>query len=339
MPWARDASRRALDAVPRSASARSLGDVRSRHPRRLTRVAASLLAVALALGMTVAGSAVDAGAAPRETDAVSPEDMIEDSECPVAIPREHADRVTCSVLTVPERRTAGSDPLKTVRLPVAVIASRNSDPAGGSARLPDLGRSGREQFRVAVVLPRPRRLGGRRPGHHRRRAAGRHAGGALAELSRARHRELHRGRSGPAAAPPRPSAGRQQLEACHDRLIEEGIDLGAYTSAESAADLSDLRAALDYDEWNLYGDLVRLAPCHDGDARSPRRTPVGHPRWPLPAERRRVRIAPDGLHDGTRHPVRPVRRRSPSATRATPISSRGSGDCSTAPPRRRCRWW
>ena len=41
--------------------------------------------------------------------------------------------------------------------------------------------------------------------------------------------------------------------ACHDRLVSEGINLAAYTSAENAADLNDLRLALGYDSWNLYG--------------------------------------------------------------------------------------
>lgn len=41
--------------------------------------------------------------------------------------------------------------------------------------------------------------------------------------------------------------------ACRDRLLEKGIDLSAYNSAESAADLADLRIALGYKEWNLYG--------------------------------------------------------------------------------------
>lgn len=47
-----------------------------------------------------------------------------------------------------------------------------------------------------------------------------------------------------------------QLEAlteCHDRLVAEGVDLTAYNSAENAADLADLRLALGYDEWNVYG--------------------------------------------------------------------------------------
>ncbi len=40
---------------------------------------------------------------------------------------------------------------------------------------------------------------------------------------------------------------------CHDRLVKAGINLAAYTSAANAADLNDLRIALGYDKWNLYG--------------------------------------------------------------------------------------
>jgi pimeloyl-ACP methyl ester carboxylesterase len=40
---------------------------------------------------------------------------------------------------------------------------------------------------------------------------------------------------------------------CRDRLAKAGINLAAYTSAANAADLDDLRIALGYDKWNLYG--------------------------------------------------------------------------------------
>ena len=43
------------------------------------------------------------------------------------------------------------------------------------------------------------------------------------------------------------------LSECRDRLVGEGVNLAAYTSAENAADLSDIRRALGIDEWNLYG--------------------------------------------------------------------------------------
>jgi len=43
------------------------------------------------------------------------------------------------------------------------------------------------------------------------------------------------------------------LTACHERLAAQGIDTSAYTSAESAADLDDLRQALHIESWNLLG--------------------------------------------------------------------------------------
>ena len=43
------------------------------------------------------------------------------------------------------------------------------------------------------------------------------------------------------------------VQACHDRLVSEGVNLQAYNSAENAADVADLRAALGYKEWNLFG--------------------------------------------------------------------------------------
>ena len=53
----------------------------------------------------------------------------------------------------------------------------------------------------------------------------------------------------------------QALRTCRDRLVATGIDLGAYNSAASAADVDDLRRALGYSEWNLYGSSygTRLA--------------------------------------------------------------------------------
>ena len=57
------------------------------------------------------------------------------------------------------------------------------------------------------------------------------------------------------ALPPLEQAALQMslLQACHDRLSESGIRLAAYHSAASAADLEDLRIALGYTSWNLYG--------------------------------------------------------------------------------------
>ena len=53
----------------------------------------------------------------------------------------------------------------------------------------------------------------------------------------------------------------QALKTCRDRLVQEGVNLSAYNSAASAADVDDLRRALGYSEWNLYGSSygTRLA--------------------------------------------------------------------------------
>ena len=45
----------------------------------------------------------------------------------------------------------------------------------------------------------------------------------------------------------------QAMHACRERLIKQGVNLAAYTSAANAADVDDLRSALGYAKWNLYG--------------------------------------------------------------------------------------
>ena len=51
------------------------------------------------------------------------------------------------------------------------------------------------------------------------------------------------------------------VEACHDRLSAEGVDLSSYNVAEMAADAEDLRVALGIDEWNLlsYGTASAIS--------------------------------------------------------------------------------
>jgi pimeloyl-ACP methyl ester carboxylesterase len=62
----------------------------------------------------------------------------------------------------------------------------------------------------------------------------------------------------------------EQLEAferCRTRLVAEGVDLDAYRTADIAADVTDLRVALGYESWNLwgssYGTRVALAVLRD----------------------------------------------------------------------------
>jgi pimeloyl-ACP methyl ester carboxylesterase len=53
----------------------------------------------------------------------------------------------------------------------------------------------------------------------------------------------------------------ETVQACHDRLVKEGINLNAYTTLENAADVHDLVRALGYQQVNLEGDSygTRLA--------------------------------------------------------------------------------
>jgi pimeloyl-ACP methyl ester carboxylesterase len=44
-----------------------------------------------------------------------------------------------------------------------------------------------------------------------------------------------------------------QSQACYDRLVEAGVNLASYNSAENADDIADLIVALDYEQANLYG--------------------------------------------------------------------------------------
>lgn len=59
--------------------------------------------------------------------------------------------------------------------------------------------------------------------------------------------------------------------ACRDRWLNQGIDLTAYNSSETAADVADLWRALDYDQVNLYsvsyGTLVAQLVMRDHNAR------------------------------------------------------------------------
>lgn len=43
------------------------------------------------------------------------------------------------------------------------------------------------------------------------------------------------------------------IQDCYDRLVSEGIDLNGYTTVQNGEDIADLRIALGYAEWNLFG--------------------------------------------------------------------------------------
>lgn len=208
-------------------------------------------ACALAVAPLAPASATAAVPVSSMSAATSAVDPYEPADCAVEVPVEYERRVTCGVLTVPERRNPESDPAKVIRLPVIVITSRSpvaADPlvfptTGG----PGAGSLGSLWYFLDyadwasddrdIVLVEQR-------------------GDALAEPS-LNCPELDTENFVEDGALLQGDAERvrrdEQLEACRARLTEDGIDLSAYTSAESVADLVALRAALGYNRWNLYG--------------------------------------------------------------------------------------
>ena len=209
----------------------------------------------VAAGGSPIGHPVAAGGSPLGHPASVPLEVAEElaeTDCAVEVPERYAARVTCHVLEVPRSRVPGADPAMTLRLPVAVIASTSRDPETDPLVFPTAGGPGAGslgalgyffehadwalQDRDVIVMEQ--------------------RGGTLAdptldcpELDTAEFivdGELLSGERGDARR-------LAQLQQCRDRLVAEGIDLAAYTSRESAADLAALRLALGYDEWNLYG--------------------------------------------------------------------------------------
>ncbi|WP_299625660.1 alpha/beta fold hydrolase [Pelagibius sp.] len=55
------------------------------------------------------------------------------------------------------------------------------------------------------------------------------------------------------SSPEAVAAMRQALRDCAARLVDEGVDLTAYNSRQSAADIAELRSALGIESWTLYG--------------------------------------------------------------------------------------
>jgi pimeloyl-ACP methyl ester carboxylesterase len=216
-------------------------------------VAACALSVALIVPVPDAAAAASARIPVAASVAAAPvEDAYEPDACPVEVPPEDEDRVTCGVLIVPERRGDGADPAKTLRLPIAVIASTAAEPAADPLVFPTAGGPGAGSLNWLqyfleygdwataerdVILVEQR-------------------GDILAEPT-LNCPELDTSEFVEDGAllfgdEQRTRRG-EQITACRERLGAEGVDLGAYTSAATAADLGDLRAALGYDQWNLYG--------------------------------------------------------------------------------------
>lgn len=160
------------------------------------------------------------------------------------------ERINCGTLVVPESRDRPDG--RTLRLAVAILRSRNDTPRpdpvvflsggpGGAAVRYAEGFSGgvlwnRIREERDVIVWDQRGTGFSEPAFCRDRSA-----------------ELMATTIGVMTADERVQRARRLLQECRERVLAEGLDFSAYNSVASARDLDDLRAALGYERWNLFG--------------------------------------------------------------------------------------
>ena len=257
------------------------------------RVRISALAVSLLAASTALVTADAATAAPPHPTAVLAAEY-EAAPCVVEIPVERRERVTCGYLTVPERRGDDADPERTLRLPVTVIQTSARDAAEDPLVIPVSRDAGGDMASVVAHVLEDAAWATR----DRDVIIVEQRGGVFAEPSLvcdelSLERTIVDGRLATTAErePQRLSA----LQACRDRLIEDGVDPAAYTTAAAAADLADLRAAMRIDAWNVagIGDGSRVALTLLRDHPEGLRTVVLDSAEPPQVDR--LTVAPDAL--------------------------------------------
>ncbi|MBN1287002.1 MAG: alpha/beta fold hydrolase [Anaerolineae bacterium] len=162
--------------------------------------------------------------------------------------------VTCGTLTVPEDRTSGAGPdMPTVQLPVAVFHSTSADPAPdpvvylnggpGSSSIEYADYWMHEPAFVLLLADRDVILFDQRGTGYARPSLD------CPEYTYMVFDQLNKDLT-------LEEVNEQFVEVmliCQENFTSSNINPAAYTSAANAADLEDLRAALGYARWNLYG--------------------------------------------------------------------------------------
>ncbi|HKQ60599.1 MAG TPA: alpha/beta hydrolase [Candidatus Polarisedimenticolaceae bacterium] len=163
----------------------------------------------------------------------------EPGACAIEIPEAEREHARCGDLVVAENRQRETG--RVIRLPIIILKSASATPAPDPV-LRTLGGPGASSLRLVRGRPASPWLQDRDLIVFEQRGTA-HAQPHLAcpEVDAAKAE----------GAPPKRVLAAART--CHDRLIEEGVDLGAYDSVQSAADIEDLRQVLGYATWNLYG--------------------------------------------------------------------------------------
>ncbi len=169
----------------------------------------------------------------------------EPDKCAIELPQ--GERADCGYLVVRENRRSKST--RTIRLPIIILKSDNADKQPDPV-LRTLGGPGGSSLRMATGRRFSPWLKQRDMIVYEQRGT-RYAQPALEcpEVDEANISSANLGLS-------RSIARKNEIAAagkCYKQLIGLGIDLSAYNSSESAADIEDLRRVMGIDKLNLYG--------------------------------------------------------------------------------------
>ena len=158
-------------------------------------------------------------------------------------------RIECGFLSVPEDRGQPGGPL--IKLHVAIVRSSSPQPASDPVVYLHGGFGGEALSMLQYQLPLFREVFAGRDGIVFDQRGGGYSQPSLncPEIEDQLYQDFTQNLTREEAQ----QHYAQAAQACHDRLVGEGVDLAAYTSAANAADVNDLRVALGYAEWNLYG--------------------------------------------------------------------------------------
>lgn len=170
----------------------------------------------------------------------------ESSECAIKVP-DNID-FNCGNLFVPENRAKKRS--REIRLPVIIVKSTSDNPlsdpviyTAGGPGASSLGRARGARFLSKITAKRDFIIFEQRGTTYAEPAL------QCPEVVEASQRSARENLKGGVATKRLLAAVRK----CRSRLLTEGVDLAAYDSSASAADLEDLRKSLGIGDWNLYG--------------------------------------------------------------------------------------
>lgn len=184
------------------------------------------------------------GAAPTRAQDSDGVPRFEDADCPMDVPE--SETVRCGYLIVPERHANLDGP--TIRLAVAILPSLSSTPEPDPVVYLEGGPGGSALEGVETWATSPLRA-------RRDFILFEQRGTAYSEPSLycPEYDEMSSDTMDDLLTNEEWLAlDMETARKCRDRLAAEGVDLAAYNSVESAADIADLRTALGYETINLY---------------------------------------------------------------------------------------